>query len=130
MIQKQQRAEVKVKAVAEEKIDWSSYFNHIKPVCPWSTAAWKKKEIQILEWSGEIQPLGKNQAIIYIVPNTNRKKLKKLAKKLDTSIEYEFLWSEPTNGDYASPVPILIQQDRRKLFDLRFDTGYYDDIIG
>ena len=56
--------------------------------------------------------------------------LKKLAKKLDTSIEYEFLWSEPTNGDYASPVPILIQQDRRKLFDLRFDTGYYDDIIG
>ncbi len=38
--------------------------------------------------------------------------------------------SEPTHGDYASPVPILIQQDRRKLFDLRFDTGFYDDIIG
>ena len=40
------------------------------------------------------------------------------------------LWSEPTNGPNASPIPVIIQQDKRKLFDLRFDTGYYDDIIG
>ena len=54
---------------------------------------------------------------------------KKLHKKLDTG-EYEMLWSEPTNGPNASPIPVIIQQDKRKLFDLRFDTGYYDDIIG
>ena len=118
------------KAVAEEKVDWSAYFERIKPVCPWSTAAWKKGQIQITKWSGEVYDLGNNQAIVYIVPNTNRRKLKKLCRKLDTNIKYEWLWSEPTHGDYASPVPILIQQDRRKLFDLRFDTGYYKELIG
>jgi len=117
------------KAVAEEKVDWEAYFKKIKPVCPWSYVAYKKGQIKITKWQGNPDLLGDNQAIVYIVPNTNRRRLKKLAQKLDTSLEYEWLWSEPTNGDYASPIPILIQQDRRKLFDLRFDTGYYDDLI-
>jgi len=121
---------VKVKAVAEEKVDWEAYFKKIKVVCPWSLAAWKKGEIKIEQWSGEWQHLENYQAIVYIVANTNRRRIKKLAKKLNTSYEYEWLWSEPKYGDYGSPVPILIQQSRRKLFDLRFDTGYYDDIIG
>ena len=121
---------VKVKAVAEEKVDWSAYFDHIKTVCPWAYAAHKKGEIKFTQWSGKVKELENYQAIVYIVPNTNRRRLKKLAKKLDTTIKYEFLWSEPTNGDYASPVHILIQQDRRKLFDARFNTGYYDDLIG
>ena len=110
--------------------DWAKYFEHIKPVCPWSGAAWKKGEIKVRHWNGKIEELGNNQAIIYICEGYNRRRLKKLCKKLDVSLECEWLWSEPTHGEYASPVPILIQQDRRKLFDLRFDTGYYDNIIG
>ena len=116
--------------MAEENVNWSKYFDHIKSVCPWSYAAYKKGEIKIKEWSGVSEDLGNYQAIVYIVPNTTRRRLKKLCRKLDSSLEYEWLWSEPTNGDYASPVHILIQQDRRKLFDLRFDTGYYDNLIG
>ena len=123
-------AEEKVKAVAEEKVDWPAYFNHIKSVCPWAYAAFKKQEIKITQWSGNVEELDNYQAIVYIVPSTNRRRLKKLAKKLNTIIKYEFLWSEPTNGNYASPVHIIIQQDRRKLFDARFNTGYYDNLIG
>ncbi len=115
--------------MAEEKVDWSAYFDHIKSVCPWAYAAYKKQEIKITEWSGKVDQLENYQAIVYIVPNINRRRLKKLAKKLDTSLEYEFLWSEPTNGDYASPVHILIQQNRRKLFDARFNIGYYDHLL-
>ena len=111
-------------------VDWFNYFQHIKPVCPWSGAAWKKGEIKVKYWDGTTEELGKNQASIDICKGYNRRRLKKLCKKLDVSLEYEWLWSEPTHGDYASPVPILIQQDRRKLFDLRFDTGFYDDMIG
>ncbi len=120
-----------VKRVVENhlEVDWEKYFQHIKPVCPWSGAAHKKGEIKIREWSGEVEPLGKNQAIVYVCPKYNRRRLKKLHKKIDNSPVYEWLWSEPTNGPNASPVPVLIQQDKRKLFDLRFDTGYYDDII-
>jgi hypothetical protein len=112
-----------------QEVNWEEYFQHIKPVCPWSGAAHKKGEIKIIQWPGEIEPLGNNQAIVYICPNYNRRRLKKLHKKIDNG-DYEWLWSEPTNGPNASPVPVLIQQDKRKLFDLRFDTGYYDDIIG
>ena len=115
--------------VRSQEVNWEKYFQHIKPVCPWSGAALKKGELKITQWSGEIEPLGNNQAIVYICANYNRRRLKKLHKKLDKG-DYEWLWSEPTNGPNASPVPVLIQQDKRKLFDLRFDTGYYDDIIG
>ena len=113
-----------------QNVDWQKYFEHIKPVCPWSGAAWKKGEIKVKLWDGKTEELGNNQAIIYICKGYNRRRLKKLCKKLDVSLEYEWLWSEPTHGEYASPIPILIQQDRRKLFDLRFDTGYYKDTIG
>lgn len=115
--------------VRSPEVNWEVYFQHIKPVCPWSGAAYKKGEIKITQWTGEIEPLGTNQAIVYVCPKYNRRRLKKLHKKVDNSPEYEWLWSEPTNGLNASPVPVLIQQDKRKLFDLRFDTGYYDDII-
>ena len=113
-----------------QDVDWLQYFEHIKPVCPWTTASWKKDQIKVRAWDGKIDELGSNQAIVYICKNYNRRRLKKLCKKLDTSLEYEWLWSEPTNGEYGSPAPILIQQDRRRLFELRFDTGYYNNIIG
>ena len=125
---KQPRAVVKVEAVAEEKVNWSAYFDHIRSVCPWSYSAFKKGEIKITNWNGEPEPLGNNQAIVYVVSDTNRRRLKKLAKKLDNDKSYEWLWSEPKYGKFGSPVPILIQQDRRKLFDLRYDQGYYNDI--
>ena len=110
-------------------VDWTEYFQRIKPVCPWSLAAWKKNQIKITPWRGQHEPLGNNQAIVYTFKDINRRRLKKLCKKLNVSYEYEWLWSEPRYGNYASPVPVLIQQDRRKLFDLRFDTGFYDDVI-
>ena len=115
--------------VRSQEVNWEQYFQHIKPVCPWSGAAHKKGEIKFVEWSGELEPLGNNQAIVYICKKYNRRLLKKLHKKLDTG-EFEILWSEPTNGPNGAPIPVIIQQDKRKLFDLRFDTGYYDEIIG
>ena len=69
-ILKQLRAlEVKRVVVRSQEVNWEAYFQHIKPVCPWSGAALKKGEIKIIQWSGEIEPLGNNQAIVYICPN-------------------------------------------------------------
>ena len=116
--------------MVKDDINWEAYFDSIKPVCPWSAAAWKKGEIKVTKWRGEWEHLENNQAIVYIVPNYNRRRLKKLCSKLDVSLEYEWLWSEPRYGKHAAPAHILIQQDKRKLFDLRFDIGYYDNIIG
>ena len=64
--------------MVESSIDWTKYFNHIKLVCPWSGAAWKKGEIKVRYWNGDIEELGSNQAIIYICKGYNRRRLKKL----------------------------------------------------
>ena len=114
--------------VRSQEVNWEEYFQHIKPVCPWSGAAHKKGEIKIIQWSGEIEPLGNNQAIVYICPKLNRRRLKKLHKKIDNGNMNGYGANLQTAK--CAPVPVLIQQDKRKLFDLRFDTGYYDDIIG
>lgn len=116
--------------MAEEKVDWAEYFDRIRKVCPWSKAAWNKGEIKITKWSGNILDMENNQAIVYVVKNANKRQLKKLCKRLDKNPKYDWLWSEPKYGNYASPLPVLIQQDSRKLFDARFSIGYYDDVIG
>ena len=101
-----------------EASSWSNYFDHIRKVCPWSYAAWQKDLIDICKWDGTWHDLEGYEARIYIT-DLNRRRLKKLCQKLDTSDEYEWLWSEPRYGPYAAPRPILIQQDRKRLEMLR-----------
>jgi hypothetical protein len=97
---------------------WDEYFAHIQGVCPWSNTAWNQNEIEIVKWQGTELPLGTLQARIYTV-DLNRRRLKKLCKQLDVSEHDEWLWSEPTYGKYAAPQPILIQQHRKTLNDIR-----------
>lgn len=115
--------------MVEEKIDWGSYFEHIKTVCPWSTIAWKKGQILITDWTGSVLDLEENQAIVYVVHGANRRRLKKLCKSVDTDLRYDWLWSEPSHGPYASPAPVLIQQDSKHLFEARYRVGFYNDLI-
>lgn len=98
-------------------VNWEEYFYSIKKQCPWSWAAWQQGEI-LVRRLGEPQDLGEYSAIVY-VSNLNRRRLKKLCAKLNTSKECEWLWSHPTYGPYATPLPCLIQQDRRVLDEIR-----------
>ena len=36
--------------MVKDDINWEAYFDSIKPVCPWSAAAWKKGEIKVTKW--------------------------------------------------------------------------------
>lgn len=67
---------------------------------------------------GKPQQLGAYSAIVY-VSTLNRRRLKKLCDKLNTSRECEWLWSYPNYGPYATEVPCLIQQNRRVLDQIR-----------
>lgn len=101
------------------KFNWDGYFDHIKDVCPWSRKPWKNGLIEIKVWDGTIEPLDSLEARVFIC-DRNRRRLKKLCDKLNQSYEnQEWLWSEPGYGDYATPVPCLIQQDRAKLEGIR-----------
>jgi hypothetical protein len=98
-------------------VNWEEYFYSIKKQCPWSWAAWQQGQI-LVRRQGQPQALGEYQAIVY-VSNLNRRRLKKLCAKLNTSKEYEWLWSHPSYGAYGTPKPCLIQQDRSVLDEIR-----------
>lgn len=106
-----------VKARNHQSVDWADYFQRIKQQCPWSLAAWNQGRI-LIRRLGQPQDLGDYSAIVY-VSSLNRRKLKKLCAKLNTSKECEWLWSHPTYGPYATPKPCLIQQNRQVLDEIR-----------
>jgi len=70
-----------------------------------------------VEYDGRILPLGNYQARVYLV-NAPHETVEALAAGLDHG-EDEWLFSYPGFGPFASPVPILIQQNRKQLNDLR-----------
>jgi hypothetical protein len=99
-------------------VNWGQYFYNIRQQCPWSYKAWQCGEIDIQRWQGSPKPLGVYQARIYIV-DLNRRRLKKLAGTLDLDPDCEWLFSEPSYGPWATAVPVLIQQDRHRLNEIR-----------
>ena len=99
-----------------QSVDWTEYFARIRPVCPWSGAAWRTDQIDIV-YTRTIRPLGAYRARIYVLDLT-RRRLKKLAAQRDRGPD-EWLWSHPGYGAYGAPVPCLIQQNRAELNQLR-----------
>jgi hypothetical protein len=105
-------------ARSRQSVDWGSYFLSIQSECPWSLVAWTKGKIDITKWAGKVVDLNDFRARVHVVKNTNKRKLKKIAKQLDEG-DCEWLWSYPGYGPYATPVPVLIQQNRSELTMIR-----------
>lgn len=102
----------------DEDVDWSAYFENIRTQCPWSWQAYQKNQIDITQWQGQKLPLGDYQARVYVCDLTE-KDLETLCDQLDQDLVDEWLFSCPGYGPWATPVPVLIQQDRKRLEDLR-----------
>ena len=100
--------------------EWAEYFAEIKPVCPWSYSAWHRGLIDVVEWTGDVLPLGDYMARMYLV-DTSTDELERMAHDLDHG-EYEWLFSYPGYGETATPVNVLIQQSRAVLSQLRRET--------
>ena len=106
------------KARNHQSVNWLEYFESIRKQCPWSLAAWQQNKIGITKWQGEIIDLGPLEARVYVTKGLNPRRLKKLSRDLDQGT-YEWLWSYPGYGKFATPVFCLIQQDRNRLQQLR-----------
>lgn len=106
------------------EVDWSEYFKSIRLVCPWSLPAYQQGQIEIIEYQGLRRALESPlKARVYIC-DLNQRRLKKLATDYDNIDKInEWLWSHPAFKGYSSPVPILIQQNRQYLAEMR--TKYY-----
>ena len=111
------------KARSHQSVDWYDYFKSIREECPWSYAAYLKGQIDIVEYQGQRIPLGDYQARMYIVSAPDST-VTAIAQGLDyDDSECEWLYSYPGYGDYATPVKVLIQQNRSQLKNLRQQLG-------
>jgi hypothetical protein len=111
------------KAKSHQSVNWYDYFKSIREECPWSYAAYLKGKIDIVEYEGVRLPLGDYSARMYLirVPDST---VTAIANGLDyDDQECEWLYSYPGYGDYATPVAVLIQQNRRELTNLRSQLG-------
>lgn len=107
------------KARSHLSVDWYAYFKSIREECPWSYAAYLRGKIDIVEYEGKVLPLGNYQARMYIV-NAPNAVVESLAAGLDYENDTdEWLYSYPGYGDYATPVSVLIQQDKKQLNSIR-----------
>ena len=104
-------AKIKTKKAAEE-VDWSSYFDSIRNVCPWSSPAYRKGRIQIKVWKGKPEELGENLAIVYVHKYASARLLNKIADRMMSARPAEeWLYSHPRFKGHSTEVPVLIQQD-------------------
>jgi len=107
----------------EESVNWKAYFEKISDACPWSLEAYNNDEIQFFEGDVAIRSLSTGKANLYILPDIDVDHIYELAEQLDELyFQYEFLWSHPDytkGGNRATPVPVIIQQDKAELEYLR-----------
>ena len=100
-------------------VDWNQYFESIVSVCPWSKAYWLGKRIDITKWQGEdsVIPLGNYVARMWIYQGSYNSTLDIIAGCMNEKYPHdEWLYS---HGKHGTPVPVLIQQDRRLLTEAR-----------
>ena len=108
-------------ARSHQSVNWLEYFESIQRECPWSLRAYQKGEIDIVDWlpGSTIKGLENYQARMYILDLPDNI-VEAMATELDErDSECEWLFSYPGYGEFATPVKVLIQQNRKQLNDLR-----------
>jgi len=105
------------KVANHQSVDWYSYFKSIRVECPWAYTAYLNGKIKIQEYTGSVEPLGDLEARVYVI-NEPDDSVEAICQGLNHG-EDEWLFSYPGYGPFASPVSILIQQDRSRLRELR-----------
>ena len=110
-------------AVNHQSVDWLKYFQSIKTQCPWSLKAYTEGKIDIVSYEGAKIPLGDFHARMYVVsaPDATVAAIADMWDRSDSDCEW--LYSYPGYGEFATPVSVLIQQDRTTLRNLRTQLG-------
>jgi len=104
-----------------QSVDWLAYFKSIRLECPWSLQAYQTGRIDICEYSGHAIPLGNYEARVYVI-NAPEATVEAICAALNYG-EDEWLFSYPGYGPFATPVSVLIQQNRARLQELRTKLG-------
>jgi len=114
---------------------WSRYFASIKQVCPWSLTSYMHDKILFVDYSSvshntwsKLFRNTSHEAFVYRCEGKDVDWLVNKCEKLNLIYKTsEWLWSHPDEGGNSTPIPVLIQQDREQLENLRNKIGYNDE---
>jgi hypothetical protein len=107
-----------------QSVDWLAYYKSIAKECPWSLRAYQQGLIDLQIWSDctTIPPLDHYHARVWSVDYPDSV-VEAMAEELDQKDPlHEWLFSYPGYGDYATPIAVLIQQNRKQLNEIRNKT--------
>ncbi len=118
------------KKEVEDNSNWFNYFHSIRHVCPWSYKSYLEGKIQIIPFDKELLKLTEinwkiqpNDALVYVVDDLTLDEIDEfVAHRNDSQKKCEYLWSHPTftkGANNQTPKPVIIQQDRKRLMELR-----------
>ena len=118
------------KKEVEDNSNWFNYFHSIRHVCPWSYKSYLEGKIQIIPFDKELLKLTEinwkiqpNDALVYVVDDLTLDEIDEfVAHRNDSQKKCEYLWSHPTftkGANNQTPKPVIIQQDRERLMELR-----------
>ena len=118
-----------------EEVNWASYFAKIRGVCPWSYRAHMQDKILFIDYTDTtlhtwavLFPASKHEAFVYKCPEKSSDWLNSKCDALNVKYSHsEWLWSHPEHGGDSTPIPVLIQQDRAQLEQLREAVGYEEE---
>ena len=128
---KRKRKKVERRKEVEDKSIWFQYFRSIRHVCPWSYKSYLEGKIKIIPFDRELLKLTEmnwnlesNDALVYVVDDLTLNEIDEfVAHRNDCQEKCEYLWSHPTftkGSNNQAPYPIIIQQDRARLMELRY----------
>lgn len=135
MAVKRKRKRTKHNVAAKKDVDWASYFAKIRGVCPWSYKAHMNDNILFIPYSevtlntwAEVFGSSSHEAYVYKCHNKSADWLNDMCDQLNQRYQTcEWLWSHPEKGGDSTPIPVLIQQDKELLTQLREKVGYEED---
>ena len=125
------RKKVERRKEVEDKSIWFQYFHSIRTVCPWSYTSYLEGKIKIIPFDRELMELTEANwaqqpwdALVYMVDDLTLDEIDDIvAQQNDCQEKCEYLWSHPSytkGGNNQAPCPIIIQQDRARLMELRY----------
>lgn len=134
----------KEKAVPLKEVNWLEYYKGIRSVCPWSYRSYVMGGIITIPYNGstfdtyatsfevcESREGVKTDCFVYVCDNKSPEWLETKVQELQSVDKYkesEWLYSTPDDDDEgnATPVPVIIQQRKAQLQQLREQVGYND----
>lgn len=129
-------------AARRKEVNWLAHYESIRDVCPWSYRAFVSGKIITIPYAdstfntfallfeGCKDDKGvETDCFVYVCEDKSVDWLTHKVEQMDELYpQQEWLYSSPDDDDgYATPVPVLIQQRKAKLTELRNKIGYVDE---